>query len=354
MFKKQILVIALVCCFLLSGLTIAQEMADFTTETVALKYLSPLELIESLMLKTSATESYELLLNNAVVQFRFNSANNEVLLTGNLPAINEAKKMIDLLDVPPRQIVIEVKIVEVDNQKISDIGLDWQNLLDKVRVNASYSRTIRRDEYDFQVTDIDQSITDTENVNRKENDRHTSYNIGLGPVYPSDLIHLIQESGAGKIVNVPCIVTINNRQGRILDGDRITYVNRYSSYSNLFETQEINAGLMLEVTPSLGQSGYLKLFVKAKLTTLGQLIAGSPSESGQILENTVIVKDKEPFLLGSFKQTKTQKVKRRFPLLGYILPFIFSRNIDVETTRDVLVILTPNVIDLNSMEIPKN
>jgi len=331
-------------------------MADFTTETVALKYLSPMELIESLMLKTSATENYELLLNNAVVQFRFNSANNEVLLTGYLPGINEAKKMIGLLDVPPRQIVIEVKILEVDNQKISDIGLDWQNLLDKVRVNASYNRNTSRNHDEYTFTEIDQSSsitsTNTEKVKGTDNDRHAYYNIGLGPVYPSDLIHLIQESGAGKIINVPCIVTINNRQGRILDGDRITYVNRYSSYSNLYETQEINAGLMLEVTPSLGQSGYLKLFVKAKLTTLGQLIAGSPSESGQILENTVIVKDKEPFLLGSFKQTRTQKVKRRFPLLGYILPFIFSRNIDVETTRDVLVILTPNVIDLNSVEIP--
>jgi type II secretory pathway component GspD/PulD (secretin) len=173
------------------------------------------------------------------------------------------------------------------------------------------------------------------------------------PITVGDLLKIIQEAGIGKIISVPQIVTINNKEGTILDGDRITYVTRYSSYANIFETQEMTAGLYLSVIPSLGESGYLKLIVNAKVTSLGEAISGSPSETGQIIENTVIVKDGAEFLLGGFKKTEKSKFKRKVPILGTILPFLFSRTIEMETVKDFLIVLKPTVIDLKSPDIPK-
>jgi type II secretory pathway component GspD/PulD (secretin) len=123
-------------------------------------------------------------------------------------------------------------------------------------------------------------------------------------------------------------------------------VTRYSSYTNLYETQEMTSGLYLEVTPSIGSSGYLKLDVKAKLTALGQAIGGSPSESGQILDNTVIVRNGGSVLLGGFKTEEEIKSKHGIPLLGRILPFLFSRVVNEVRTRDVLIVLTPTIVDL--------
>jgi len=146
----------------------------------------------------------------------------------------------------------------------------------------------------------------------------------------------------------------SNNRVLILGGHKIKYVSRYSSYANLYETQELSAVLSLSVRPSLGESGYLKLDVLAKLTSLGEIVAGSPSESGQILENTVIVKEDESFLLGGFKQTETRKIRKKFPVLGTVLPFLFSRHVDLEIDKNVLLILTPKIIDLAVREVPES
>jgi type IV pilus assembly protein PilQ len=168
-----------------------------------------------------------------------------------------------------------------------------------------------------------------------------------------DILKIIQENGAGKIVSVPKIVTTNNKKGTILDGYRIHYVNKAVGYANIYETQEMTAGLSLTVTPSLGESGYLKMNINAKLTTLAEIVGGSPSELGQIIENTVIVKNGEEFLLGGFKKTESSKLRRKIPILGTILPFLFSRTITKETTKDFLIVLKPTVINLNPPEVPE-
>ena len=332
-----------------SSVLFSQDTENYTTETLSLSYISPADLIESLLLEKSSSEGHELKIHNSIIYIRFNESNNQVLLNGLQDQITEAKELIKFFDVPPRQIIIEVKIVEIDDQKLDEIGLDWQNLLDRTRFGISYdtdhSKTEQETKYDGDQSSYDRDDKTTRSTSR--------LSVQLGTFTAGDLINIIRETDAGKIINIPHIVTTNNRTGKILDGHKITYVTRYSSYTNLFETQELTAGLSLSVTPSIGASGYLKLDVIAKLTSLGQIISGSPSESGQILENTIIVKDQESFLLGGFKQTETRKVRRKVPILGTILPFLFSKHIDIEINKNILLILTPRIIDLNTTEIPK-
>ena len=137
-----------------------------------------------------------------------------------------------------------------------------------------------------------------------------------------------------------------NRRATILDGQRVTYITRYSSFTNLFATDSMDAGLRLSVLPSLGESGYLTLDLRAELTSLGASLSGSPTKDGQIVENTVVVKDGDTVLLGGFTRTNEQHSTRRFPLLGRVLPFLFSRDMVTRTTRQNFILITPHVVDL--------
>jgi type II secretory pathway component GspD/PulD (secretin) len=107
----------------------------------------------------------------------------------------------------------------------------------------------------------------------------------------------------------------------------------------------MDAGLTLNVLPSLGESGYITLQIRAELTHLVGDVGGSPAKDGQMVENTVIVKDGETVLLGGFQRTTEQTVKRRFPLLGHILPFLFSHETKISNTTETFVVLTPRVVD---------
>jgi type II secretory pathway component GspD/PulD (secretin) len=168
-----------------------------------------------------------------------------------------------------------------------------------------------------------------------------------------NMIQMLVSNGAANINSAPRIVTTNNREGSILDGDHLTYVARYSSYGDVYETQDLNTGLSLTVTPSIGDNDYITLDMEAKFTALSYYSSGSPVESGQILNNHVIVKNNEAFLLGAFKQRVEDKRKWHFPLLGRILPYIFSNTYEAESERDVLLVVTPKIIDQEGSAVPE-
>ncbi|TMQ70406.1 MAG: hypothetical protein E6K80_08610 [Candidatus Eisenbacteria bacterium] len=161
-----------------------------------------------------------------------------------------------------------------------------------------------------------------------------------------DALRLLDEKGAATIRDAPRILTLNNRRATILDGQRVTYITRYSAFTNLFETDTLDAGLTLSVLPSLGESGYLTLDIRAELTSIVDNLSGSPVKDGQIIENTVIAKDGETVLLGGFQRTVDERRHRRFPLLGSVLPFLFSREIVHHSKRESFIVVTPHVVDL--------
>jgi type II secretory pathway component GspD/PulD (secretin) len=309
------------------------------TKIIELQYITPVELKDELASQYTFNEQNELVINNRTVHVTINNATNQVMLTGDSYALSDALQLIRFLDVPPRQIVIEAKIVELDNEKLHELGMDWQYLLDMTSLSM---------QADIDITILEQNTDGW--ISESEIDRSHTYGRAASNLSAGAFLKIVQEQGIGKITRIPTIVTTNNKEGTILDGSRITYVTRYSSYGDMYETEEMIAGLYLSVIPSLGESGYLKLQITAKLTELGQIISGSPSETGQIIENTVIAKNGEEFFLGGFKISESHKYKRKVPILGTILPFLFSRTNDIVITRDFVIVLKPMVIDLNPID----
>jgi len=109
----------------------------------------------------------------------------------------------------------------------------------------------------------------------------------------------------------------------------------------------MDAGLTLSVLPSLGESGYITMEINAELTSLttSSQLEGSPIKDGQMVENTVIVKDGQSVLLGGLSRSVEQKSQKRFPILAHIPPFLFSRHITTASEVQSFIVLTPRVID---------
>lgn len=373
--KKSVLYflnITLVFNMLLCMSLQAQDLGISTNKKILLKYVSPIDLFTSDIIKSDKVGSQKILTDFGEVTAKINSSTNEILLFGNENSIENAAKMVEFIDVAPRQIVIEVKIIEIDNQKIKETGINWQTILNNTSVPFRYDYT--KDNSKSNIFQIDRtsqfnSQSDYNNVNREtwsgsdrdlstianNNKYMNSTDFGINSnMKIGDFLKVLENSDGAKVLNTPKIVTINNKKGTILDGSRMIYVDKYASYSNLFETQELKTGLFLSVTPSLGASGYIKMDVEAKLTNLSTNGYDSrPIEIGQMLENTVVVKEGESIILGGLKRSTVEKIDNSVPILGSILPFLFSSEKSIDITKDVLLVLTPTVIDLQKMEIPE-
>ena len=268
------------------------------------------------------------------VEVRRNDAANLLMVTGSPEDVAVVEDMVRAADVAPRQIALEARIVEVDEDKALEAGIDWSHLRGDVQGAQDWQRTHLESRFEAPFPG---------HVEQKET--RSAFTVD-SRVALLDALRLLDEKGAATIRDAPRILTLNNRRATILDGQRVTYITRYSAFTNLFETDTLDAGLTLSVLPSLGESGYLTLDIRAELTSIVDNLSGSPVKDGQIIENTVIAKDGETVLLGGFQRTVDERRHRRFPLLGSVLPFLFSREIVHHSKRESFIVVTPHVVDL--------
>ena len=313
------------------------QAASPRVATIKPSYLPPAELADILGVRyvdTRGTLTWQAEDGPHTVEFRRNDSANLLIVSGSAADVESVEALAKSVDVPPRQIAVEARIVEIDQSRTRELGIDWDELVRGSGVSLRWSYV-----HDQAIQQVTPGARNGLRTTRKSLVLDASASLSRN-------LRLLEESGAATIRNAPRILTLNNRRATILDGQRVTYITRYSSFTNLFATDSMDAGLTLSVLPSLGESGYLTLSIRAELTSLRGDISGSPVKDGQMVENTVIVKDGETVLLGGFDRSTEQRVSRRFPILGYVLPFLFSRETRIHSTTRSFVVLTPRVVDL--------
>lgn len=234
--------------------------------------------------------------------------------------------------------------MEVDTDRAKDLGFDWT----QVDVAAGFNQAIQRhssDAYHLTRSSVFGTTSDRSHVRDTQGQVLENTALSL-----RGALHLLQDEGAATSRDAPRVLTLNNRAATIFDGAHVTYVNRAASFANIYQTEAMDAGLRLEVLPSLVESGYLRLQLHAELTELASAFAsvsGSPIKSGQVVDDVIMAKDGETVLLGGFSRTVDSHTTRRFPVLGWMLPFLFSRDRAEQHHHQTLIAITPHVVDLN-------
>ena len=337
--------------FLIAALAVgtlaAAAFAEVGPTLVVVKpqYLPPAEVVRMLDARTvGGRDIVEWRTGDAAhsVELRLSDAANGIILAGAAADVAAVQALIAAADMAPHQIAIEARIVEVDESKARDLGIDWSKLSTNVNLT-------QRASWASQVSS-QRSSGDYGSAGNSSKQRTRQGTVDQGSQFSLNYaLTLLDQNGAATYRDAPRILTLNNHRATILDGTHVTYVTRYSATTNLFATDSMEAGLRLSVLPSLGESGYLTLDLRAELTSLsGNIsgISGSPVKDGQVVENTVMVKDGDSVLLGGFTRTVSEVSHRRFPLLGSVLPFLFSRDIVNHSQRQTFFIVTPHVVDL--------
>ena len=282
------------------------------------------------------------------VEVRRNDPANLILFTGDDAAVEAVVELAKAFDQAPRQIALEARIVEVDIDRARDLGVDWNQLTLNVdgQQNAGRRHVVSTQKGPF-----------GSNQNELEQaDGFVSQSMRLSL---ASALHLLESKGAATTRDMPRVITLNNRPASILDGQRVTFATRANGYAQIYVADTMDAGLKLEVTPSLLESGQLRLKLVAELTELaftdsfgrGSLYAalsGSPVKRGQIVENTIVARDGQVIVLGGFTRTVDRRSRQRFPVLGSILPFLFSREVVQQSHHESLITLTPRIVDLEA------
>ena len=172
----------------------------------------------------------------------------------------------------------------------------------------------------------------------------------LRPDYLLDLeLTAIQAEGNGRIVSMPRIITANQKEARIEQGTEIPY--QESSSSGATTTQFKEAVLSLAVTPQITPDDRIIMDLVVTKDSVGELVSSAtggfvPSVDTRSVMTQVLVGDGETVVLGGIIETESREATNKVPVLGDVpaLGRLFRSRVTIENEVELMVFVTPRIL----------
>jgi len=358
-----------------------QELAPLRTEYIRIRYANARELFALFMdsggqggqggqggSDRNSTGSILSERGQAIVDERTNS----IILTDTEEKIEEFKRLIDKVDIPVRQVMIEARIVIANSDFRKELGV-------RIAGEAAETSSDGGSKYEFTgrlegLTNADGGgpeavFVDSDGDGISDDDRNliSSNLVDLGVFNPAGAftwnvigsnfllgmeLSAMQSSGFAEIVSQPKVITGDKQQATIQSGTEIPF--QEESASGGTTTAFKDAVLKLDVTPQITPDNRVIMDLEITQDSISGIdqASGIPILDITQLETQVLVSDGETIVLGGIYQTETTTGQTKVPLLGDI-PFLgrlFRNDLNVEDKRELLVFITPRIMASNLVE----
>ncbi|MDO6567836.1 type IV pilus secretin PilQ family protein [Alteromonas sp. 1_MG-2023] len=273
---------------------------------------------------------------------------NTMLIRDTLPSIDEARKMIEALDVPVKQVLIESRMVTVLDNVDEELGVRW-GLSDR-ESDSGVSGSIEGAESIAGGTIP--SVDDRLNVNLPVSSAAGTIGFQIASLVDGTILDLelsaLESENKGEIIASPRITVANQQEAYIEQGTEIPYVQATSSGATSVEFKK--AVLSLRVTPQITPDNRIILDLVVTQDTRGETVSTSTGDAVAIdtqeIKTQVLVENGETIVLGGiFQQTSTDAVSK-VPLFGDLpyLGVLFRNTSEFQEKRELLIFVTPKII----------
>ncbi len=333
-----------------------EELAPMHSELIQIKYATASKLAELLK-----TEDNHLMSDrgNVTVDDRTNS----LLVQDTSAKLEEINSLIEALDVPVRQVLVESRIVIANDDFARDLGVrfgfnrDYANSDDKVGLIAG-----GKPGYIAGTAGYAGPTGGIENPGGSEmealmvnlpsvlgGDRGGAINFLVGKV-GSYLVQLelsaMQQEGKGEIVSSPRVITSDQSKATILQGQEIPYQEASSSGATSVTFKE--AVLKLEVTPHITPDDriMMDLHVTKDNPDWSRTVLGVPPIDTRQVETSVLVDNGETVVLGGIIERNFAEDEEKIPWFGDLplLGWAFRQKTSWDQNVELLIFITPKIL----------
>lgn len=261
--------------------------------------------------------------------------------------LEDVKKVLDKVDVPEKQILIEVKLIERLIGNDTQAGLNWPT---KVGVQ---SRSFPPK--DQQALGGGSSGNQEQFTGWFKDLPSVSDNFQWGVITVEQLNAFLQLLGAenkSKIVSNPKITAQNNKPALVNIGTTVPIRTiQRSAQGDIITYEERQVSSFIEVLPIINEDNSLSLTIHPKMQEItgyvGEGDAPVPIIATRELVTNVKLKDGESLVIGGLiKETESKVVNKVFllgdiPLLGYL----FKHTAIKKEKSDLVIIVTPKILE---------
>lgn len=157
----------------------------------------------------------------------------------------------------------------------------------------------------------------------------------------------LENDNRGKVVSSPRVTTANQQKASIQQGTEIPYQAATSSGATSIQFKE--ATLSLDVTPQITPDDKIIMELLVKKDRVGERFAGVPSIETQRVQTKVLVANGETAVLGGIYEQEQRNDINKVPFLGDVpvLGHLFKRTTKRDLKKELLIFITPRVLDEN-------
>lgn len=335
-----------------SRLDAEQDIADrepLITEVFALNYQKAEDF------KKILTDSKQKILSkrgSAVIDPRTNT-----IFVQDIPKyIEEVRRIINVVDKPVKQVLIEGRIVLADSGYSKELGARFgivrNNQISSGKQtsnNQVYTSGSIGSNYDTAANAKTVTPGDL-NVNLPATSGNAG-SIGLTIFRLSSGLLLNLELSAAesdnktKTISSPKVITGNQQKATIESGVEIPYQEASSSGATSVSFKKATLGL--EVTPQITPDNKINMELLVKKDSKGDVTNGVPAINTNRVETNVLVDNGETAVLGGIFEETTSKTVDKIPFFGDIpvLGHFFKRTLNSIDKNELLIFITPKLID---------
>jgi len=275
------------------------------------------------------------------------SRTNTLLIKDTAAVIDAVKNMVEILDIPVRQVVIEARMVTVDDSVGLELGVKWG--MTSVDSESGTSGSIEGIEG---TQSGSSSIGDRLNVNLPVTDAAGTIAFKIAKLASGDILDLelsaLESENKAEIIASPRITTADQQTAYIEQGTEIPYVESASSGATSVAFKK--AVLSLTVTPQITPDNKVILDLVITQDSVGETVAAGTGSAVAIdtqkIGTQVLVDNGETLVLGGIYQQRTSRDVTKVPLLGDIpyLGALFRTTNDQSTKSELLIFVTPRIV----------
>jgi len=153
----------------------------------------------------------------------------------------------------------------------------------------------------------------------------------------------------GKVLSNPRIMTMNNQSAKITQGQTI-YVP--VATSDKADYKAIDALLSLDVKPRIAPGGAIFMDLNITKDQPGAITAGGINVLKNTIQTSVLVNNGDTIVIGGIYKTDSSESHSGVPGISNVpvLGLLFKKKKDVATTSEVLIFITPKVVEFSSLK----
>ena len=277
--------------------------------------------------------------------------NNQLIITDTKEKIAKAKEILTKIDKVTPQVIIEARIVEANDNFSRKVGVTWAAVSEDVYRsdlggNYSYNSVINTP---F-IGGTDEAGTENPSTFNFAFERLPS----MGTPFLLDAtLRAMETDQVLKIISTPKIVTLDNKEATITQGVEWPYQNVEDDDVET-EFKEIN--LTLKVTPHITPDERVSLEINLIKDDIQEITAsGEPALSTNEAQTELLIDNGQTIVIGGIVKRTESNAVSGLPILKDVpgIGWLFSAKQDEVVKRELLIFMTPNIVQLEQRGLAK-